>query len=134
MKVNKTNRNYLMLLYWGDESDTRNFDILCDGVLVGSESLCHNDPGRFIMRQYPIPEEATSGKESVQIHITSPTGTKTGGIYYAYMMSSGDNGTGIKVTGAEQFDVNNYIYDLLGRQLTAAQKGINIIGGKKVAY
>ena len=134
MKVNKTNRNYLMLLYWGDESDTRNFDILCDGVLVGSESLCHNDPGRFIMRQYPIPEEATSGKESVQIHITSPTGTKTGGIYYAYMMSSGDNGTGIKVTGDEQFDVNNYIYDLLGRQLTAAQKGINIIGGKKVAY
>ena len=45
MKVNRTNRNYLMLLYWGDENDVRNFNIMCDDVLVASESLCHNDPG-----------------------------------------------------------------------------------------
>ena len=91
MKVNSTSRNYLMLLYWGEEIDLRNFNILCDDVLVAAESLCHNSPGRFIMRCYPIPEEATSGKTQVRIHLTSPTGTKTGGIYHAYMLSQ-DNG------------------------------------------
>lgn len=87
MKVNSTSRNYLMLLYWGEEIDLRNFNILCDDVLVAAESLCHNSPGRFIMRCYPIPEEATSGKKEVRIRLTSPSGTKTGGIYHAYMLS-----------------------------------------------
>ncbi len=134
MKVNKTNRNYLMLLYWGDEGDIRNFDILCDGVLVGSESLFHNDPGRFILRCYPIPEEATSGKETVQIHLTSPTGTKTGGFYYAYMMSAQDNGTGINEIKKEDIKVGSDIFDLQGRQLSVLPKGISIVGGKKIAY
>ena len=133
MKVNKTNRNYLMLLYWGDEGDERNFDIMCDGVYVASENLLHNDPGRFIFRCYPIPEEATSGKQTVQIHLTSPSGTKTGGIYYAYMMSSPEDATGIKAL-PQRVSVDGAVYDLQGRQLTAAQRGINIIGGKKIAY
>ena len=130
MKVNKTNRNYLMLLFWGDESDVRNFDIMCDDVLVASESLCHNDPGRFMMRCYPIPEEGTSGKETVKIHLTSPTGTKTGGIFYAYMLSTKEDATSIN----PQFIIQNSqfnIYDLSGRQLSMAPKGISIVKGKK---
>ena len=117
MKVNKTNRNYLMLLFWGDESDTRNFDIMCDDVLVASESLCHNDPGRFLMRCYPIPEEATSGKESVRIRLTSPSGTKTGGIFYAYMMSSKDDSTGMLQLPLRPLEEGQQsgVYDLLGR-------------------
>ena len=38
-------------------------------VLVASESLCHNDPGHFMMRCYPISVETTSGKKSVRIHL-----------------------------------------------------------------
>lgn len=143
MKVNSTHRNYLMLLYWGDESDVRNFDIMCDDVLVASESLCHNDPGRFMLRCYPIPEEGTSGKESVRIHLTSPTGTKTGGIFYAYMIAVEDEGTGClspsPFPGRKQA-----CYDLSGRLLSSVAltpkggwegaKGIYIIGGKKVIY
>ena len=143
MKVNSTHRNYLMLLYWGDEGDIRNFDIMCDDVLVASESLCHNDPGRFMMRCYPIPEEGTSGKESVRIHLTSPTGTKTGGIFYAYMLAVEDDDTGIlptSLTPLMQKDLG--AYDLLGRRLPIEalfQRGnkegaICIIGGRKVAY
>ena len=139
MKVNPTNRNYLMLLYWGDEGDVRNFDILCDDVTVASESLYHNDPGRFIMRCYPIPEEATSGKESVRIHLTSPTGTKTGGFYYAYMMSAKEDGTGLNAVDSRQLIMDNSVYDLQGRLLSVdalPQKGsrICIVGGKKIAY
>lgn len=132
MKVDKTHRNYLMLLLWGDESDVRNFDIMCDDVYVASESLCHNDPGRFMMRLYPIPEEGTSGKESVRIHLTSPTGTKTGGIFYAYMLSLSDE-TGIKATTNLQSSMfNGQCYNLLGQQLAEPQSGINIVNGKKV--
>ena len=132
MKVDKTHRNYLMLLYWGDEGDARNFDIMCDDVYVASESLLHNDPGRFIMRSYPIPEEGTSGKESVRIHLTSPTGTKTGGIFYAYMLSLKDE-TGINNLN-ENDNENRGIYNLLGQQLPAPQPGINIVGGRKIAF
>jgi hypothetical protein len=135
MKVDKTHRNYLMLLCWGDEGDVRNFDIMCDDVYVGSESLCHNDPGRFMMRCYPIPEEGTSGKESVRIHLTSPTGTKTGGIFYAYMLSLSDDGTGINdLKPVPNLEVNEGVYNLLGQQLATPQSGINIINGKKIAF
>lgn len=135
MKVNKTNRNYLMLLLWGDESDVRNFDIMCDDVLVASESLLHNSPGRFMLRCYPIPEEATSGKESVQIHLTSPTGTKTGGIFYAYMMSSEKDETAINVIRMPlNSDARGELsYNLLGQRLTEPQSGIRIVDGKKIA-
>lgn len=135
MKVDKTHRNYLMLLLWGDEGDVRNFDIMCDDVYVASESLCHNDPGRFMMRCYPIPEEGTSGKESVRIHLTSPTGTKTGGIFYAYMLSLGDDGTGINdLKPVPDLEVNDGVYNLLGQQLASPQSGINIVNGKKIAF
>ena len=131
MKVNATHRNYLMLLYWGDEGDVRNFDIMCDDVLVASESLCHNDPGRFMMCCYPIPEEGTSGKEIVRIHLTSPTGTKTGGIFYAYMLAVEDE-TGINGLIPDPSPVREGTYNLLGQQLFEPQSGISIVGGKKV--
>lgn len=138
MKVNKTNRNYLMLLYWGDESDVRNFDIMCDDVLVASESLCHNDPGRFMMRCYPIPEEATSGKESVRIRLTSPTGTTTGGIFYAYMMSSVEDATGMLFPFGEYLkstdQQGSMIVNLAGQRLQKPVHGVNIVNGKKIAY
>jgi len=132
MKVNSTHRNYLMLLFWGDEGDVRNFDILCDDVLVGSESLCHNEPGRFMMRCYPIPEEGTSGKESVRIHLTSPTGTKTGGIFYAYMLSVTDE-TGM-LSPFQNLGSEDKIYNLLGQRIAGPQTGICVVAGRKYVY
>jgi hypothetical protein len=139
MKVNKTNRNYLMILFWGDESDIRNFDIMCDDVLVASESLCHNDPGRFMMRCYPIPEEGTSGKETVRIHLTSPTGTKTGGIFYVYMLSTKEDATSIRNTQLIMNTEDGAWYDLSGRKINSQfsilnsqlKKGLYIHNGKK---
>ena len=132
MKVNKTNRNYLMLLLWGDESDVRNFDIMCDDVLIASESLCHNDPGRFMMRCYPIPEEGTSGKETVKIHLTSPTGTKTGGIFYAYMLSIKEDATVILTPSNSTLQREDTVYNLQGIRLPEPKPGICIINGVKM--
>ena len=138
MAVNKTHRNYLMILYWGDESDLRTFDIMCDNVLVASESLYHNQPKRFMMRCYPIPEEGTSGKESVRIHLTSPTGTKTGGFYLAYMLSGADETGMMPPVGAPVEKESQGVYDLQGRLISAEantlqKRGICIAHGKKIA-
>ncbi len=144
MKVNPTNRNYLMLLYWGDEGDTRNFDIMCDDVLVASESLFHNAPGRFMMRCYPIPEEGTSGKQNVRIHLTSPSGTTTGGIFYVYMMSSPEDSTPIGDLhgqipsrlqgGSTAFDLAGRRWSWPGTATSLKSRDIMIVDGKKVAY
>ena len=144
MKVNPTNRNYLMLLYWGDEGDTRNFDIMCDDVLVASESLFHNAPGRFMMRCYPIPEEGTSGKQNVRIHLTSPSGTTTGGIFYVYMMSSPEDSTPIGELhgqapshlqgGSTAFDLAGRRWSWPGTATSMKSRDIMIVDGKKVAY
>lgn len=140
MKVNSTHRNYLMILFWGDESDVRNFDIMCDDVLVASESLCHNSPGRFMMRCYPIPEEGTSGKESVRIRLTSPTGTKTGGFFYAYTLSANDSADAIgKIhDSASGTQDDGPAYNLLGQRVSLPPRGggvpLCIVGGRKIIY
>ena len=85
-----------------------------------------------MMRCYPIPEEGTSGKESVRIHLTSPTGTLTGGIFYAYMLSLND-GTGVNNMDVNP-NINKSIYNLLGQQLHVPQPGISIVNGKKIAF
>ena len=122
-----------------------NVNIMCDDVLVASESLCHNDPGRFMMRCYPIPEEGTSGKTTVRIHLTSPTGTKTGGIFYAYMLSANENET--SAIGQPEAPVRHPVYDLSGRRIGVNDatgntqysmlngqlpKGLYIVNGKKI--
>jgi DUF1680 family protein len=125
MAVNKTNRNYLMLYYWGGEYDARDFDIYCDDTFVATEHLQNNDPGRFFFRTYIIPEEATSGKQQVTIHLTSPSGTKTGGIYYAYMMSEPTaNGIAEKKINEEG---NTRFFTLSGAETAHPLPGINLV-------
>lgn len=136
MKVDRTHRNYLMVLYWGGESDVRNFDIYCDDVFVSDESLLQNEPGRFFFRCYPIPEEGTSGKDKVTIHLTSPSGTKTGGVFYVYMMSVDETADGMNskpsACGSPVY------YNLQGIQCPSLVSGINVVssvqGIRKVAY
>ena len=84
MKVSPVGTNSLMLYYWGDESDLRNFNILVDKTKIGSTRLQHNKPGYYFNQVYVIPEELTAGKQQVRIQLTSTSGTKVGGINYAY--------------------------------------------------
>ena len=131
MAVNPTNRNYLMIYYWGDENDARDFDIYCDDTFVGKEHLLNNEPGRFFFRTYIIPEEGTSGKDKVTIRLTSPSGTKTGGVYYAYMMSEpivdGIAETEVTEECAPRF------FSLSGVETQQPMPGINIVQqGNKV--
>ncbi len=131
MAVNPTNRNYLMIYYWGDESDARDFDIYCDDTFVDKEHLQNNEPGRFFFRTYIIPEEGTSGKDKVTIRLCSQSGTKTGGVYYAYMMSE-PIVDGIAETEATEEGEPRF-FSLSGVETQCPMPGINIVQrGNKV--
>jgi hypothetical protein len=84
-----------------------------------------------MMRCYPIPEESTSGKETVRIHLTSPTGTKTGGIFYAYMLSAKDDETSILPLSISPMYGEDTVYNLQGMRLQEPQPGICIVNGVK---
>jgi hypothetical protein len=85
-----------------------------------------------MMRCYPIPEEGTSGKETVKIHLTSPTGTKTGGIFYAYMLSTKEDATVIRTPSNSTLQGEDTVYNLQGMRLLEPQPGICIINGVKM--
>ncbi len=58
----------LVCTYWGGERpNTRIFDVLVDGEVVGTQTLANNKPGQFFEVRYPIPAKLTAGKSRVQV-------------------------------------------------------------------
>ena len=132
MTVKPTKRNYLMIYYWGEEEDARHFDIYCDDTFVASETLQQNNRGRFFFRTYIIPEEGTSGKEKVTIRLSSPRGTKTGGVFYAYMMAAAEQETSIMSPFPSAVAFPDVRYNLAGLPVNSDYRGITVQQGRKV--
>ncbi len=56
----------LLATYWGDERG-RNFDILIDNVLLATQELKNDKPGKFFDVEYPVPEALTRGKSNIRV-------------------------------------------------------------------
>ena len=93
MEVDTTaEKNYVMALYWGGDgpfsvdgvSYTREFNILVDGTVVGTQTLNNNSAGNLIYAYYEIPTELLAGKEKVTVKF-QPTGANkaAGGVFEA---------------------------------------------------
>lgn len=67
----------LMATYWGDERGNT-FDILVDDVMLASQQLKNNKPGKFFEVEYPVPEALTRGKASIRVKFV-PHGQSTAG-------------------------------------------------------
>lgn len=67
--------------YWGSESGRRTFDILIDGTTLATQTLLNDAPGRFFSVEYPIPVEATRGKDRVTVRIVPHEGNIAGGLF-----------------------------------------------------
>lgn len=67
----------LMATYWGDERGNT-FDILVDDVMLASQQLKNNKPGKFFEVEYPVPEALTRGKASIRVKFV-PHGRSTAG-------------------------------------------------------
>ena len=91
MKIDtEAEHNYCMALYWGGDgpfkadgiSYTREFDILADDTVIGSETLYNNAFGKLIYKFYEIPKEALAGKKTVRVKFAARgAGKAAGGVF-----------------------------------------------------
>lgn len=70
----------LMATYWGDERG-QEFDILVDNVLLASQQLKNNKPGKFFDVEYSLPEGLTKDKKSVQVRFVPHTHSTAGPVF-----------------------------------------------------
>lgn len=71
----------LVCSYWGSEAGRRTFDILADGIKIGTQSLGNDKPGEFFDVTYAIPEELTRGKSKITVRFQPHAGNTAGGFY-----------------------------------------------------
>lgn len=70
----------LMATYWGDERG-QTFDILVDGVLLTTQQLRNNKPGKFFDVEYPLPEKLTNGKSSIEVRFVPHEHSTAGPVF-----------------------------------------------------
>jgi DUF1680 family protein len=73
----------LVCTYWGSDVGDRTFDILVEGVRVGTETLDNDRPGKFFDVTYSIPEDLTRGKHRVTVRFQSHPRNLAGGVFEA---------------------------------------------------
>ncbi len=71
----------LLCTYWGSDSGRRTFDILVDGVKIGTQTLNGDAPDRFFDVSYQIPQEVTRGKGRVTVRFQAHPGHLAGGLF-----------------------------------------------------
>ncbi len=70
----------LMATYWGDENG-QNFDILVDGVLIASQQLKNDKPGKFFDVEYPVPEALTRDKSKITVRFVPHNHSTAGPVF-----------------------------------------------------
>ena len=70
----------LQATYWGDERG-HSFDILVDDVVLASQELKANQPGKFFDVDYPLPAALTSGKTSIKVRFVPHSHSTAGPVF-----------------------------------------------------
>jgi hypothetical protein len=70
----------LMATYWGDERGNT-FDILVDDVMLATQQLKSNKPGKFFEVEYPVPEALTKGKTSIRVKFVPHARSTAGPVF-----------------------------------------------------
>ncbi len=70
----------LLCTYIGDDQN-RGFDLLVDGVKIGSQELNGGATGRFFDVSYPIPNELLKGKSKIEVRIQGHPGKTAGRVF-----------------------------------------------------
>ncbi|HLP05126.1 MAG TPA: beta-L-arabinofuranosidase domain-containing protein [Paludibacter sp.] len=78
----------LMVRYWGNESGSRSFDILVDGVKLTTENLVGKwNTNAFKNVEYPIPNSMTAGKDTVTVKFQGINSSNTvGGLFFVRLL------------------------------------------------
>jgi uncharacterized protein len=89
LKVRPDKPMSLLCTYWGGDAQRRVFDILIDGVSIGTQSLEHNQPGQFFDVEYKIPADLTRGKHKVTVKFTPQYMYLAGSVFDCIMLRQG---------------------------------------------
>lgn len=81
MKVPSDAPVSLVCTFWGSDAGDRTFDILVDGVRVGTKTLAREHPEEFFDQTYAIPPEVTRGKSQVTVRFQAHPGKIAGGVF-----------------------------------------------------
>lgn len=68
----------LVVSYWGADGRNREFDVLVEGQIVGSQTFSVADHNRFFDVLYALPVDLTRGKESLEIRFQGREGKIVG--------------------------------------------------------
>lgn len=71
----------LAVTYWGSDTGARVFDVLVEGVVIATQRLDMNKPGRFFDVVYTVPGELTRGKEKITVRFQAHPDCMAGGIF-----------------------------------------------------
>lgn len=67
--------------YFGGDKEDRQFDILVEGIVIGSEKLCAEKPDKFVDRVYTIPADLIKGKKSIKVRFQAKPQYGAGGVF-----------------------------------------------------
>lgn len=81
LKIDKNNKNYLVVTYWGNEAKDHIFDILVDGTKIATEDLFDKHPVTFYEVIYELPDSLTKGKDKVTVRFQSHPQKNTGSVF-----------------------------------------------------
>jgi hypothetical protein len=81
MKVDPAQSCSLLCTYWGSDTGNRDFDILVDGVVIASQTLNGNSPGKMFDVAYKIPPDIVAGKQTVTVRLRAKPGAMAGGLF-----------------------------------------------------
>jgi hypothetical protein len=84
--------------FWGSDSGSREFNILANGTVIGTETLTNDMPGEFFTVDYPIPANLTSGQTNVTIGFQSYPNEIAGGLFGLQTVTSASPGAFLGIT------------------------------------
>jgi Domain of unknown function (DUF4190) len=72
--------------YWGNDTTRRQFDIVVDNQIIGTQKIDFNVPGHYFDVEYKIPTALTKGKTEVTVELAAHPGMVAGGIFALYTL------------------------------------------------
>lgn len=82
MRTNKETNLSLMVRYWGNETGSRSFDILIDGVKLVRENIVGKwNKEQFENVIYPIPNTMVTGKNTIVVRFQAVASNVAGGLF-----------------------------------------------------
>ncbi len=80
----------LRCTYWGDDVPPRDFDIVVNGTVVGTQSLNRNKPGEYFDVDYPLPQELLHSVDTITVKFVPHENTMAGGVFECAVLKTAD--------------------------------------------